>query len=72
MGECASSSRRLLELPESSRELGGSPHWVDKGGRSPMEGKDFCNPCPSPSLYKAMGGCGVDQSSPLSEPSEVE
>ena len=45
---------------------------MDKGGGSPMEGYGYCNPCPSPSLYKAMGGCGVDQSSLLSEPSEVK
>ena len=47
-------------------------HWVGKVVLFPMKGEGFTTHAPPLHYIRVMGGCGVDQSSPLSEPSEVE
>ena len=46
----------LQELLESSSTPHGGSPLGKIGCRSPMGRMGYCNPCHSPSLYKAMGG----------------
>ena len=55
-GRCAGTSRKLMELPETSNKLDGGFPLGRKGCIIPHEERGFCNPCPSPTLYKGHGG----------------
>ena len=47
-------------------------HWVGKDVLFSMKGEGFATHAPPLPYIRAMGGCGEEQSNPLSDHSEVE